>query len=394
MKKNLLLFIACAGIALANSYTLEEAFKNGSFKGDIGVYFENRHVIEGWKTQYYNNTSWAVSSIALDYQTDLLYNFRFATGFRGSAPVYEDDPDFITAHGKGDASERIYAKDRVLLSKLYVEYSTGGGSALRVGRQPINTDWMTKINDAVRFTSTSIPGVKLDLIWSRARGRAYLKEMFGFQRTNPRQNHSGVANMGITFKVGELLSVKGYGIYAESVMLGGGGKAVIEVPVNNELTTGIVAHYALSDEKHSRHFGSVAEGKIYLKFLNTKLTFAHVRTGRKVGRGSLGIAGDLITPFEEGDVMNERDARTTYGALSTSIEKLSLSGAFGTTEYKRKYSPSEDDDKEYRQNELSIWLNYAFTKHFKALLTYDRTFKAQPGFPALVQVSTGMSYSF
>ncbi len=393
MKRNLLLFVACAGIALANSYTLEEAFKNGSFSGDIGTYFEDRHVTEGRQTQYYNNTSWAVGSIALNYQTDLLYNLRFATGFRGSAPFYEDDENFMTAHGRGDASERIYRDDRVLLSRLYVEYSSGG-TAIRIGRQPINTDWMTKINDAIRITSTSVRNLKIDIIWSRARGRAYLKEMFGFQRTNPKQNHSGVANVGITYKFNDFFSLKGYGLHAESIFHGAGAKAMLDFPANRELTFGALAHFAMSDEKHSRDLGSVAEGQVYLKFLGTKLALAYVQSGRKIGRGSLGITGDLITPFEEGDVMYARDTSTVYGLLSTSIDNLSIAAAYGTTEYKRQRTPTLDDDKNYRQSELSIWLNHAFTRHFKGLLTYDRTFKAQPGYPSLTQVSVGMSYSF
>lgn len=159
------------------------------------------------------------------------------------------------------------------------------------------------------------------------------------------------------------------------------------------MRTGALAvwiHYAQSDEKKIKDDGKMFEVTAYAKFQDRKLTLGYAKSGKAIGWGSLNLTGDHIVPFEEGDVMYERDARTIYGMLSTSIEKLSLTGLLGTTSYRLKGG----DDTRYKQNEFSAWLSYPITQSLKAMLIYDQTFKAQPGYPALRQIGAGLTYSF
>lgn len=137
-------------VVTVDSASLEEAFKNGKASGDISAYYENRHVDNGEKSIYFNNTAWAVGSVGLKYETDYFKGFKAAVGFRGATPVYEDDKNFDTGHGNGDSTERIYDNSRYLLSDLYLEYSAYD-TIIRVGRQDMgwgNVDWITKTNDA------------------------------------------------------------------------------------------------------------------------------------------------------------------------------------------------------------------------------------------------------
>lgn len=101
------------------------------------------------------------------------------------------------------------------------------------------------------------------------------------------------------------------------------------------------------------------------------------------------MARDQIVPFEEGDVMYERDVKSVYEMFSTQIQKLSLTGLYGTTKYKTNGS-----DKNYRQNEVSAWLSYLVAQNLKAFLIYDQVFKAKPGYPSLRQIGAGLTYSF
>ncbi|MFW5618358.1 MAG: porin, partial [Campylobacter hyointestinalis] len=90
----------------------------------------------------------------------------------------------------------------------------------------------------------------------------------------------------------------------------------------DELGVGGTSHYAQSDEDKNKDDGSVFEGLLYAKYLDTKLTLGYVKSGKEIGWGSLNTAGDQIVQFEEGDVMYERDAKTFYAMLSTSCKTL------------------------------------------------------------------------
>ena len=126
-------------------------------------------------------------------------------------------------------------------------------------------------------------------------------------------------------------------------------------------------HYAQSKEERANlDDGKAFEVLGYVSYKDNKLTLAHTRSGKKNGWGSMNLGGDQIVPFEEGDAMYNRDARTYYAMFSTMIEKLSLTALYGTTTYK-----IQNDNKDYKQNEFSAWLSYPIT-----------------------QIGVGLSYSF
>lgn len=386
MKKSLVL-VGLLSVCAVAADSLENAFKEGKFSGDISAYFESRHINKGEKTTYYNNTSWAVGSVGLKFETAPLANIKGVFGFRGTAPLYEGDRHFKTLHGTGDSTERIYEDDRAQISDLYLEYNAHD-TVLRVGRQQMVTDWVGKINDGVRITNTSISNLELDALWTRAQGRVYLKEMWKFRRIN--KDNGGLFSLGATYKFDNGLKFKAYGLYADDLFNGYGAKAMYDGQVSDEFNLGGTLHYARSNEKKSDKDGSVLEAIAYAKFQNTKFSLAYVKTGKDIGWGSLNTAGDQIVPFEEGDVMYERDVKTYYAMVETSIEKLNLTALYGTTSYKLKGG----DDTKYRQNEFSAWLSYPITANLKGFVVYDQVFRAQKGYPSLTQVSAGLSYNF
>ena len=368
---------------------LETLLQGSKFSGEIGAYSETRRVISGTKTTYFNDTSWLVGSAALNYELSFLDALKLGIGGRGSVPIYEGDRNYRTLHGKGDSTERIYEGDRALLSQLFLGYDDGVNT-LKIGRFEMINDWSSKIQDGVRVTSEAAPNLLLDASYSKRRGRAYLKEMWGFTKLNEGR---GIFNAGATYKQGGA-SVKIYALYASELFSALGGKISYESggfqSGAGEMKLGWMLHYARSDERKQSGDGSLAEAKIYGVLEGTKLTLAYVKSGKSVGWGSMNLAGDQIVFFEEGDVIYERDARTYYAAFDTKIKKLNLGMLLGTTKYRLKRA----DDKTYRQNELTARLGYEIAKNLGAFATFDRTFKAQPRYPAMMQISAGLVYSF
>ena len=386
MKKSLILAMFLASSAFSQSESLIEALKNGKASGDVTMFFESRHVNEGAKSTYYNNTSWMVGSVGLNYESDFYKNFKAVVGFRGAAPVYEGDKEFYTGHGRGDSTERIYEKDRFLLSNLYLQYQAYDTN-VKIGRQEMITDWVGKINDGVRITNNSISNLELDALYTRSKGRAYYKEMWAFKKLNEKK---GLYRVGATYKFNDNLSARIYGLYAPSLFKAVGTKLNYDEQINESFGAGGMIHYAQSkEERVNLDDGKAFEVLGYISYKDNKLTLAHTRSGKKNGWGSMNLGGDQIVPFEEGDAMYNRDARTYYAMFSTMIEKLSLTALYGTTTYKM-----QNDNKDYKQNEFSAWLSYPITPDLKAFVVYDQTFKAQPYLPTITQIGVGLSYSF
>ncbi|EJP74956.1 Opr family porin [Campylobacter sp. FOBRC14] len=386
MKKLFLLSaIACA--ALAGSDTLADALKNGKASGDVTAFSEGRHINKGNKNLYYNNTSYVVGSVGLGYESDYYQNFKAVVGFRGAAPLYERHRNQKTLHGTGDSTERIYENDRFLMSQLYLEYNAFD-TVVKVGRQNMYSDWLGRYNDGVSIVNNSISNLTLEGFYTRAQGRASHKEMWGFTSRN--KEHGGVFNAGATYKFTDGLSAKIYGLYASEVFSALGGKLMYDGHISEEFSAGGMIHYAQSDEKKRKDDGKMFEATAYAKFNEHKFTLGYARSGKAIGWGSLNLTGDHIVPFEEGDVMYERDARTLYAMVDTSIEKLNLTVLAGTTKYKLKGG----DYKNYKQHEVSVWASYPLMENLKAFVIYDQVFKAQPGYPSLTQIGAGLTYSF
>lgn len=151
MKKFNLSLIACSAISLfgtLNAATLSEALTSGKVSGDVSVQYESRNQDKEVST-YYSNTAYAMGSIGLNYDTKSYKNLSAHVGFRAYSVLFEDDKNFKTAHGIGDATERYYdEKGLSALSKAYIQYNINSLNT-KVGRQVLSTDWLTMLHDAV-----------------------------------------------------------------------------------------------------------------------------------------------------------------------------------------------------------------------------------------------------
>lgn len=383
MKKSLVLALVLCGVANAN--TLEEAFKNGKTSGDISAYYEARRVNSGQKSVYYNDTSWAVGSVGLNYQTDDFRNFKFGVGFRGAVPFYEKDKNYDTGHGKGDSTERFYEHNRAVVSNLYLQYNAYD-TLIKVGRQNMSFDWVSKINDGVSIINNSFANLTLDAFYTKSRGKAQVNEMIKIKKIN---ENRGLFGAGAGYKFDSGFGIRAYAMYADELFFGSGAKISYDKILSDNLSFGGFLHYAKSSEKKLDD-GLAFEALSYVKFSDIKLSLGYAQSGKKNGWGSFNIAGDKIVQFEEGDVMYERDAKTYYAMVSTKIQNLDISAIYGATSYKIKGG----DNTKYTQDEVSLWLNYPILKDLSVFATFDKTFKAQPYYPSLTQLSLGLSYSF
>ena len=175
-------------------------------------------------------------------------------------------------------------------------------------------------------------------------------------------------------------------MHASDIFMGYGAKAMYDGSITEDFGMGGMIHVARTSERHADN-DKLFDTSVYAKYQDHKFTVGYTQTGKKNGWGSFNKAGDNIVQFEEGDVMYERDVRTVYTMVSTKVQKLSIDAILGTTSYKLKGG----DEKRYRQHEFSTWLSYPILENLSAIVKFDKTIKAQPYYPAMTQVSAGMS---
>lgn len=170
---SLVVLMVLSGVVSAlNADELSESLKNGKISGDVTVTYESRNV-DRQVGAYYADTAYSVGSIGLNYETAKFYNFSANVGMRAYQALWQDDSQFITSHGKGDASERFYedgSNKHMELANAYLAYTTKN-ILVKAGRQELSTEWLTKYHDAVTAMITPFDKAQIEMIYSSKRYR-------------------------------------------------------------------------------------------------------------------------------------------------------------------------------------------------------------------------------
>ena len=404
MKNRLSLVLSVALLGSVSAFaadSLQDALKGGKVSGDVAVTYETRNIKEkdanpNLDKIYYQDTAYSVGSIGLNYETGSFYGFSANVGMRAYGKLWEDDKKSTTWHGTGDASERFYEDGHnrsVDLANAYLAYTLKDVMTVKVGRQTVSTEWLTKYIDGVTAIVTPVKNLELEMIYAQNIGRIYARDYRPMKEIN---DNDGIYKLGATYTIVDGVKAKVYGMIAPDSHDIYGGKVSADLKAGDVGYGGLV-HYAKSDEDKDKHKGN-EDGKVlelvgYASYAGYKGTLGYVKTGKKAGWGSMANYGDTVVQFEEGDAMYERDARTLYGMISKSFFDVSLTALYGQTKYRMPAA----DSKEYKSNELSFWASYNFTKNLSADLGYSYINTSDNDtnkLPDLNQVNLTLTYKF
>lgn len=195
--------------------TLEEALKNGKINGDVSITYESRKQ-DKEISAYYSDTAYSVGSIGLNYKSAQFYNFSVNIGLRGYKTLFEDDKNFRTAHGKGDASERFYKDGKnksVDFETAYLAYDLEN-LHIKAGRQFISTEWINKTQDAISLYY-DLKDTNIEAIWTNRHGRVYARDYRPMTEVN--KGNAGLYKLAVTYNFIDSLSFKAYGLTAPSL---------------------------------------------------------------------------------------------------------------------------------------------------------------------------------
>jgi len=384
IKLSLIAILAAGSCSIASADSLAQTLKDGKVSGEFTTTFENRSVdkeLTKW-SNYYNNTSYGVGSFALKYETGVWNNLSLTSKLRAYTTLFEGNKDETHYKGKGDASERFYEKDgsaqTVDIEELFLTYGLENVT-IKAGRQFIATDWMNKTQDALRVNA-NFKDTSIEAIWSKRDGRVYSRDYRPVEDIN---ENDGVYKIGLTQKFNENISATVYDFIAPDVRDIIGGKVNL-----NYGDTAVRAHYAVNkDDKDGTKDSSIIDLMISSKIGDFSPYAGYIQIDKDAGFTHM--AGETINPFEEGDQMYLKNAKTYYVGVSKSFGKLSSTLLLGSTSY-------DKGTKNYTQEEATVWLGYPLTKDLKSNLGYTvvKNDKADTDETDLNQVNVTLTYSF
>ncbi|CUU88843.1 Opr family porin [Campylobacter hyointestinalis] len=275
----------CSDIS-ANS--LAEALSGGKASGEVAATYEMRKQdkqLSLWNN-YYSNTNYAVGSVALKYETLEWKNITSTIKFRGYKTLFEGGDDEMHYTGYGDSAERFYknGKNRnVDFEEIFLKYNINSFSVI-ASRQFISTDWINKTHDAIRV-GASFGDTTLDAIYSYKHGRVYARD-YDFTAPNIRDIYGAKINLK----------------FAESSLR---------------------VHYAFNkDKKDSSKDSSLIDIMLSTTYngFTPYIGFVGIDSDARFNY----MAGEIVIPFEEGDQMYLKGAKTYYAGLNKSFGDFSV----------------------------------------------------------------------
>jgi len=384
IKLSLIAILAVGSCSIMSADSLAEVLSSGKVSGEVTATYENRKVdkeLSKW-SNYYNDTSYGVGSFALKYETAQWNNLSLTSKVRMYSTLFEGGKNETHFQGKGDASERFYDKDgssqATDIEELFVTYKKNNVT-VKAGRQFIATDWMNKTQDAVRVNA-NYNNTSLEAIWSKKHGRVYSRD---YRPVSEMNSSEGVYKVALTQKLNENISVTAYDFIANDVRDIMGGRANFTYG-----DTAIRAHYAANNDKQdSTNDSSIIDLMVSTKIGDFSPYAGYVQIDKDAGFTHM--AGETIIPFEEGDQMYLKNAKTYYVGVSKSFGKLSSTLLYGATSYDKGSS-------NFTQQEATVWLGYPLTKDLKSNLGYTivTNDSADTDETDLKQVNLTLTYSF
>jgi hypothetical protein len=345
-------------VSLASADNLSEALSNGKVTGDVSVTYESRNQDKEIGT-YYKDTEYSVGSIGLNYKTADFNNFGANIGVRAYKTLFEDDSNKLTGTGYGDASERFYetGKNKTIdLETAYITYDLEN-LHIKAGRQFISTEWINKTQDAVSVNA-SLNDTDLELIWTNRQGRVSARDYRPMTEVN--KGNGGLYKLALTQNFNDSLYVKAYALTAPSLKDIYGGKVNYKNSIDG-VDFGAMAHYAATKEDVvGVDDSNIMEFTTFATIAGIRATLGYVQVDEDAAFNH--IAGETIIPFEEGDQMYLKDARTTYIMLSKNIADISLTALYGITKYEK-----------YEKSEFNLWAGYELAKNLSLNVGYAMT---------------------
>ncbi|MCG3708038.1 Opr family porin [Aliarcobacter butzleri] len=352
--------ITC-GLVLSSSFvfanevkTFDDAFKSGKASGSLGLYGQS---IEKIKTAPDKKEFGYLNGYAtIGYETASLYGFSAKAEFRGNLDLGERE--------NGDRKEQF--QNNSLMTEGYLKYANDA-FFVSAGRQAIDLEWLSDYHEAVVAGITAVPDTTIVLGWTKRKAESTAELSEDFWKINENKG-AYVADIKYTGFTG--IELNPYYYSAPDLVDWYGLKTTFSTDY-----FGLIAHYAQTNADSKFLIDTdgdnitdtqMKDGSIAHIELNTEIdgftaAVGYIKTDKDAGAGGMDLAGDNISPFEDGNHNYDPDAKTVYGSLGYTISDVTFGALYGQTKY---------DTNRIKENELNLSASYAFSESLATSLLY------------------------
>ncbi|EFU70570.1 conserved hypothetical protein [Aliarcobacter butzleri JV22] len=349
--------ITC-GLVLSSSFvfanevkTFDDAFKSGKASGSLGLY--GKHIDYSGTQPNYDGTKQVGKAGylngygALGYETASLYGFSAKTEFRGNLDLGEINND----DRKSDIAP---FQNNALMTEGYLKYANDA-FFVSAGRQAIDLEWLSDYHEAVVAGITAVPDTTIVLGWTKRKAESTAELSEDFYKINGNKG-AYVADIKYTGFTGIELNPYYYSAPDVADWYG------LKTTFSTEYVGGI-AHYVQgnTDKKVGTDDESIAHLELNTEIDGFTAAVGYIKTDKDAGATIMTVAGDNISPFEDGNHNYDIDAKTVYGSLGYTISDVTFGALYGQTKY---------GTDRIKENELNLSASYAFSESLATSLLY------------------------
>jgi hypothetical protein len=355
--KNLTVSLVACGVLLSSSVafgasTVDEAFKEGKVSGSLALYgqkIDGKGLLDDGK----GDSGYGNGNATVGFETASLNGFTAKAEFKGNIKLGEVEHN--------DYNTGAPFENHSLMTEAYVKY-TNDAFFVSAGRQAIDLEWLADYNESVVAGITAIPDTEIVLGWSQRKAESGIDLSEDFYDIN---DNKGVYVVDVKYTGFESVEFNPYAYSAPDAVDFYGLKTTFTAP---EDVLGVVAHYAKSsvEEGYSDGDGNLyKDGSIGHVELSTKIqdltaAVGYIKADEDGGAGAMDVAGDNISPLEDGNYVYSADAKTIYGSLGYTIADVELGALYGETEF----------EQDFKEKELNLTAGYPFTESLAASILY------------------------
>ncbi|RZV15895.1 hypothetical protein D3M61_00990 [Aliarcobacter butzleri] len=349
--------ITC-GLVLSSSFvfanevkTFDDAFKSGKASGSLGLY--GKHIDYSGTQPNYDDTKQVGKAGYLNgygvlgYETASLYGFSAKAEFRGNLDLGEINND--------DRKSGIAPfENNALMTEGYLKYANDA-FFVSAGRQAIDLEWLSDYHEAVVAGITAVPDTTIVLGWTKRKAESTAELSEDFYKINGNKG-AYVADIKYTGFTGVELNPYYYSAPDVADWYG------LKTTFSTEYVGGI-AHYVQgnTDKKVGTDDESIAHLELNTEIDGFTAAVGYIKTDKDAGATIMTVAGDNISPFEDGNHNYDPDAKTVYGSLGYTISDVTFGALYGQTKY---------DTDRIKENELNLSASYAFSESLATSLLY------------------------
>ncbi|MDN5106177.1 Opr family porin [Aliarcobacter butzleri] len=331
--------------------TFDDAFKSGKASGSLGLY--GKHIDYSGTQPNYDGTKQVGKAGYLNgygvlgYETASLYGFSAKTEFRGNLDLGEINND--------DRKSGIAPfENNALMTEGYLKYANDA-FFVSAGRQAIDLEWLSDYHEAVVAGITAVPDTTIVLGWTKRKAESTAELSEDFWKINGNKG-AYVADIKYTGFTG--LELNPYYYSAPDIADWYGLKTTFSTEY-----VGGIAHYVQgnTDKKVGTDDESIAHLELNTEIDGFTAAVGYIKTDKDAGATIMTVAGDNISPFEDGNHNYDIDAKTVYGSLGYTISDVTFGALYGQTKY---------GTDRIKENELNLSASYAFSESLATSLLY------------------------